>query len=441
MWKMIVGLGLGLGLLMLPAGAQMASPPPAPAGADAAILATVRNLRAIDDHAHPPALSVNGVADTDYDALPCPPEDPIPPTLASRADNPIFQQAWRALYGASTAQAELAAKALVKQQQELNYPNWVLDKLGIETELANRVAMGPGLAPPRFRWVAFDDALLLPLATSALAVNPDRTFFFGREAGILRRYYSGLRLGGRPATLDDYLRQVVVPTIERQKAAGAVAIKFEAAYLRPLNFRNPDLATARAVYAAGGAPAAARYYPLQDAIFHAIALEAGRLGLAVHFHTGFGCGSYFDITGANPALLMDVFNDPTLRHTNFVLLHAGLGPYVNIVAALIAKPNIYTDISGQTWLLPPAEIARVVRTLLEYYPDKVMFGTDLSPGAGAEDWEEIGYQMENAARDGLALALSGMLRDGEVTRPQALAIARNVLRGTALRLYPELGGR
>ncbi|MGH9467537.1 MAG: hypothetical protein ACRD1Y_09285, partial [Terriglobales bacterium] len=52
--------------------------------ADPGILAAIRNTPAIDDHAHPPALPVNGVADTNYDALPCPPESPIPPTWVSR---------------------------------------------------------------------------------------------------------------------------------------------------------------------------------------------------------------------------------------------------------------------------------------------------------------------------------------------------------------------
>ncbi|MGH9466462.1 MAG: amidohydrolase family protein, partial [Terriglobales bacterium] len=393
---------------------------------------------AIDDHAHPPALPVNGVADTNYDALPCPPESPIPPTWVSRPGNPIFQQAWMALFGAHTAAEDIAAKARIKREQGLNYPNWVLHKLGIQMEFANRVAMGPGLGPPHFQWVAFDDALLLPLATSSLAANPDLKFFFGREKGILDSYLAALHLSAPPATLDAYLNEVVIPTLERQKAAGAVAVKFEAAYLRPLDFRSPAMGVARGVYAAGGAPAVARYYRLQDAIFHQIALTAGRLHLAVHFHTGFGCGSYFNIAGANPALLMDVFNDPSLRRTNFVLLHGGLGPYTNIVAALLAKPNVYTDTSGQTWLLPPVEIAHNIRTFLEYYPNKVMFGTDLSPGAGAEDWEEIGYQLQHNARLGLAIALTGMLRDHEVTRAQALAIAHEVMRGTALKLYPQL---
>lgn len=404
--------------------------------ADPGLLAAIQGIHAVDNHAHPPALPTNGAPDTDYDALPCPPAEPIPGTLLFRADNPAFSQAWAALFGAHRAADDLSAKVRMKRQQGANYRNWVLDKLGIETELANRVAMGPGLVPPRFRWVAFADPLLVPLDPTALASdNPDHKFFFGRETALLQRYLKALGQAHPPATLDAYVREVVVPTLERDKAAGALAVKFEAAYLRPLNFQRPDMAAAAAVYAAGGAPGKAEYYKLQDAIFHAIALEAGKLGLAVHFHTGFGCGSYFDIRGADPALLMDVFNDPSLRRTNFVLLHGGLGPYAKTVASLIAKPNVYTDISGWTWLLPPAEIAQTLRTFLEYFPDKVMFGTDLSPGDGAYDWEETGYLFETDARQGLALALTGMVRDGEISRADALKIANQVMRGTAIQLY------
>jgi predicted TIM-barrel fold metal-dependent hydrolase len=99
------------------------------------------------------------------------------------------------------------------------------------------------------------------------------------------------------------------------------------------------------------------------------------------------------------------------------------------------KPNVYTDFSEQTWLLPTAELAKSLRYWLEWYPEKVLFGTDLSPGTPSVDWEEIGWQTTTSARDALAIALTGMMNDGEITRARALDIARMVLRGNALRLY------
>jgi hypothetical protein len=56
------------------------------------------------------------------------------------------------------------------------FPAWALDRIGIEVMLANRVAMGPGLASPRFRWVSYADALIFPLSNAAAARStPDRT--------------------------------------------------------------------------------------------------------------------------------------------------------------------------------------------------------------------------------------------------------------------------
>src|SRR5579864_4167290 len=83
----------------------------------------------------------------------------------------------------------IQTKQQIKKKQGDNYPAWVLDQLGIETELANRVAMGRGLSVPRFRWVPFDDALLFPLNNDALAAEtPDRKIFFERERLLLARY-------------------------------------------------------------------------------------------------------------------------------------------------------------------------------------------------------------------------------------------------------------
>lgn len=413
---------------------------------DPRLLAAIRGIRAIDNHSHPPALVTPGERDDEFDALPCDPLEPTQPALSSRPDNPRFLAAWKALFGYPYNDADsnhlrvlLAAKQRVKAAQGDRYPAWVLDKLGVETELANRVAIGRGLGAPRFRWVPFVDALLFPLDNSALAAyTPDRKIFFAREDALLARYMSALGVSRRPATLDAYLTQVVTPTLERLERDGAVAIKYEAAYLRPLDFTRGDRAVADTVYAryaAGSQPPPSSYTDLQDVIFHYIAIEAGRLSLPVHIHTGYGCGGYFELAGANPLLLEPILDDPSLRNTKFVLLHGGAGPYSKEIAPLLMKPNVFTDFSEQTWLLPTRELASNIRYWLEWYPEKVLFGTDLSPGTPTIDWEEIGWQTTTSAREALAIALTGMMHDGEITRARALEIARMVLRGNALRLY------
>jgi predicted TIM-barrel fold metal-dependent hydrolase len=330
-----------------------------------------------------------------------------------------------------------SAKAAVRSKEGANYPAWVLDRLGIDVMLGNRVAMGEGIAPPRFRWVSYVDALMFPLDNSRLAAeNTDRKAFFALEDRLLKRYLDECGLGRRPATLDEYLAKIVTATLERHKRGGAVAVKFEAAYLRSLDFAKPAKTDAERVYSAvaDGPPSNADYKRLQDYIFRHIASECGRLGMAVHLHTMAGAGSYFRVAGANPLLLEPLFNDPALRKTSFVMIHGGW-PFNAEVTALLSKPNAYIDFSGQTLNNQPRTVARSLREWLEFVPEKVMFATDAYPFSPELDWEESGWIATDTARRALAIALSGMMDDGEITYQRAVELARMVLRENARKLY------
>jgi uncharacterized protein len=420
--------------------------------ADPQLLEEINKIKAIDNHSHPPKLVGPGEKDDDFDALPCDPLEPSEPTTVSRSQNPQFLSAWKALYGYpyNDMQPEhvkelLARKQKILEEQGDNFPNWVLDQLGIETEFANRIALGRGLKPPRFRWVPFDDALLLPLNNSSLAnETPDRKFFYSREEMLLKAYLKDLNIAAVPVTLQDYTAKVVTPTLERQKQNGAVAFKFEAAYLRTLDFGpipmdrvavEKDAAQIYARYGKGGVPDKADYLRLQDYLMRYIAREAGRLGLPVHFHTGGGCGTYFMLNGSNPANLESLLSDASLRKTNFVLLHAGAGAFTKQTDYLLMKPNVYADFSEQTWLISTRALSQVVRDFLEWYPEKILFGTDLYPNTPEFDWDSIGWQTTHSAREALAIALTGMIQDGEITRERAIELAHMVLHDNAAKLY------
>jgi len=416
---------------------------------DPVLSAEINKIKAVDNHTHVSKVVVAGESDRDFDALPCDIIEGGSDTLAARADNPQFMQAWRSMYGykyddrAPEHIKELVAtREKVMQEQGDRFPAWVLDQLGIEYMLANRVAMGRGLTPPRFLWVPFDDALMSPLNSDSLAGTPDKKVFYGQEAKILNTYVSQAGLAAIPATLDDYIVKVITPTLEAQKKAGAPAIKFEAAYLRPLNFGPPSPADAQAKaqeiygrYAKSGKASRAEVLEVQNYLFREIASQAGRLGLAVHIHTGQGCGNYFDLAGSRPTELESILDDPSLRKTNFVLLHGGAGPYTHEVAVLMSKPNVYADFSEQDALIPSRALSAVIREWLEWYPEKVLYGTDLAPGAPQQDWDVIGYSTNLTARRALAIALTGMINDGEITGPRALDLARMVLRDNAMKLY------
>jgi predicted TIM-barrel fold metal-dependent hydrolase len=183
-----------------------------------------------------------------------------------------------------------------------------------------------------------------------------------------------------------------------------------------------------------GAPSDADYKTLQDYLFRFIAAECGRLGMAIHLHTMAGAGSYFEVHGANPLLLESVLNDPELRKTKFVMVHGGW-PFNHEITPLLQKPNAYLDISAQTLLLTPATLARSLREWLEWTPEKVLFGTDAYPYSDGLGWEESGWLASRRGREALAIALSGMLRSGEISRERGLELARMVLRENARRLY------
>lgn len=386
---------------------------------DPGIAAEIAKIKAIDNHAHP-VLPAAG--DAGYDALPVEHMERYTEPIRTRAGSPLAAEASRQLFGSSQKKDVIAQKGA-------GYPNWVLDQLGIETMLANRVAMGPGLVPPRFLWVSFVDALLFPLDNHVLATNPDRKAFFEDEDRLLAQYLKECGYTKPPVSLSEYLQKVVDPTLERQKRAGAVAIKFEAAYLRSLDFEDVSRAEAESAYAHGQA-----YKKLQDFLFRYIAAEAGRLGMAVHLHVAWGAGGYFGIAGTNPLLLESVFNDPRLRKTNFVLLHGGW-PFIREITALLTKPNVYADFSAQTLMNYPRAVAEVLREWLEFAPDKVLFGTDAYPYSDQMGWEQSGWVASSTGRQALGLALTEMFNDGEITRDRAVELARMILRDNAAKLY------
>jgi len=411
-------------------------------GADPEITAFIGKIRAVDNHSH-----ANSVApdDSDQDALPLELIFPFEVPVQVRPDNPDWLAAYKALYKyphADMGEAHMnelrgTMQAIAKKQGD-RFPAWVLDQVGTEVLLTNRVAMGPGLAPPRFRWVSYVDALMLPLSTKGEAgTSPDREKLFPLEDKLLQRYMSNLKVAKRPATLDTYLKTVVTPTLEAQQKAGCLAVKFEAAFLRSLDFEEVSAATASKIYAkyaAAGEPSHAEYKALQDFLFRYVAREAGRVGMAVHVHSFNGPGNFFRAAGADPFLLESAFNDPTLRKTYFVIVHGG-GVYAPHAGAMLWKPNVYLDISAMTLLYTPPKLAQVLRDWLTQYPEKVLFGSDAATFGPDMGWELAAWIATKNGRAALALALTDMIRDSEVSRARAKEIAMMVMRTNAGTLY------
>src|SRR5256714_13380591 len=124
-------------------------------------------IKLFDHHAHPAFPG-----DDDVDIAPPPPGSS---PLRLREDNPETSAAARALFGFPFADMKGAhgkwlidrKAALRKQHAGAAYFNTILDRLGIETSMANRVAMAPYLDPARFKWVFFVDCFMFPFDNAA----------------------------------------------------------------------------------------------------------------------------------------------------------------------------------------------------------------------------------------------------------------------------------
>jgi uncharacterized protein len=411
---------------------------------DPQLMQEIDAIPAIDHHSHmPKVVPEGGVADDEFDALPVPERVIINlPVGWRQGDNPLYLEADKYLYAypyndySPEHKKRLdELKAAARKQHGDGYPAWVLDKVHTQILFANRIAMGQGLTNTnRFRWVPYDDALMYPLNNANYLKRSDvDAFSFDREDKLLQRYMQEAGVQQRPATLADYLSKVLTPTVEAQKKGGAVGVKFEMAYLRPLYSEKVAQADAERVYAKYAnavPPIGPEYTMLQDFLFRYICKEAGRLGMAVHFHTGAGGTYNFDQENASVLKLGSLFNDPDMAKTNFVMVHGGV-PNVQDAAYMMSKKNVYADCSEMDQFYSPRMMAAVLRQWMEWYPEKIMFGSDLFP----EPWEEQAYVAYRSAREGLAIALTGMMRDGEINRARASQLAHMFLHDNAAKLY------
>ncbi|MGH8402106.1 MAG: amidohydrolase family protein, partial [Gammaproteobacteria bacterium] len=77
----------------------------------------------------------------------------------------------------------------LKQTEGRQYFDRILDQLGVETSIANRVAMPDYLDPAHFRWVFFVDCFFFPFDNHEIASrNPDEQVYIPLQEKLLHRY-------------------------------------------------------------------------------------------------------------------------------------------------------------------------------------------------------------------------------------------------------------
>ena len=400
------------------------------------LLAQIERIPIFDNHSHP------GYADDpDVDAMASPPGSSV---LRLRPDNPELLTASHALFqypyedfSADHARWLINRKSLLKRQQGPAYFDHVLDRLGIETVIANRVAMPEYLDKRRFLWAFFVDSFLFPFDNRQIRErNIDEQTYLPLQEKKLRRELTQAGLSSLPASLEEYL-QFISRILTENQQHGGLAIKFEAAYFRSLYFSDPPRQQAAATYLRyrnGGIPSAAEYTAFQDFIFHYLLREAGRLHLAAHFHSSVGVGDFFSLHDGNVLNLENVLRDPRYQDVRFVLLHGGF-PNDRQAIWLAARKNVYLDSSFVELVLYPSEFKNVLKYWLSIYPDKVLFGSDAFPFNEALGAEECYWLAVHSTRDALASALAELVSEQAFSRAQALSIAHAYLHDNAAHLY------
>lgn len=404
------------------------------------LLQQVEKIRAFDNHGHPGFPN-----DADVDAMAITPGSSAPFRL--RDENTEMVDAVKALFGypysdfSPEHQRWLAdRKAAARTKLGPGYFSQILDQVGIETAVANRVSMPPYLDPARFRWVFFVDSFLFPFDTQQLeSRNPDQKLNLPLERKLLVRDLSHAHLDKLPNEFRDYLK-FITGIVEANKAAGGVGIKFEIAYFRSLHFDDPDEARAAAIYAkyrAGGVPGADEYRDFQDFVFRYLLRDAARLHLPVQIHTSVGGGDYYFVQDTSVMGLENVLRDPRYENVAFDLLHGGY-PHEREAIWLAARKNVYLDSSLMGIFVYPDQLHHILRRWLELFPDKIVFGSDTFPLSETIGAEEGYWLAAKSARTALAAALAEMVSEHEISDAQALDMARAYLHDTAARIYgPE----
>ena len=402
------------------------------------LLEKIKSIKIFDHHAHP------GFGDdSDVDAQATPPQH-LP--FRERETNPELVVAVKALF--DYPYSDLSEDHMHWLQERSSaaekaggtgYWDRILDQCGIESSVANRVAMAGYLNPKRFRWVFFADSFLFPFDNKIVtAENPDEGVYIPLQEKVLRRYMQQAGLNRLPNSFDEYLA-FVSRILEENQKKGGIAEKFEAGYFRSLYFADPPRPAAAAVYQkyhSGGVPTPEEYKTFQDYVFRYLVTEGGRLRLPVHIHTAVGEGDYFSLRKGDVLNLENVLKDPRYLNTTFVLIHGGY-PYFREVIWLASMKNVYIDSSEIETLVYPSELKNVLKFWLETYPDKITFGTDSYPYSAALGSEETYWLGVYSARDALAAALAEMVASNEITEEKALEIARGYLHDNAVSLYPS----
>jgi hypothetical protein len=313
---------------------------------------------------------------------------------------------------------------------------------GLSPEAIDRVQEGyrRALEPGLYRRVLRDVAGIESCQVNSLEVpfgeSPQPTLLM-QDISIL-----GLHMGpdveayaGRPGIdvrdLSDWHR--VIDWWFETYGPYAVAVKTQAAYSRNIDFEDVPPEEVEDVFRKVLQKDVVRPVDekrLQDHLFWYCVGRATEHALPVKIHTGYYAGDNYMPVGR----LLGNADAATMlcRHapdTRFVFMHINYPFYEDLIAVAKHYTNCYIDMCW-AWILSPVAANRFLKQYLVTAPaNKVLtFGGDYIPVEPV-----VGHAA--LARQGIAVALAGLVDEGWLDRDGALDLVDPIMRGNARTLF------
>ncbi|WP_136620423.1 MULTISPECIES: amidohydrolase family protein [Mesorhizobium] len=241
--------------------------------------------------------------------------------------------------------------------------------------------------------------------------------------------------GKEPTTLEAWLE--IVDQYFDAFGPKAVAIKCLIAYSRRLMFSPVDEARASRLFARhstnGVNPlSSGELTALQDFLFRYCVRKATAYGLPVKLHTGYLAGSgsmQLARVRDNAADLCDLLQD--FPDTQFVLMHIGYPFEKEFIALAKQYANVRIDMCW-AWIISPIASVRFLKEFLLAVPANKLFTF-----GGDHYAVEAIYGHACIARRGIGQAISELVSEGWIERQEAPEIIEAIMRGNALRFFPN----
>jgi uncharacterized protein len=240
-------------------------------------------------------------------------------------------------------------------------------------------------------------------------------------------------------SLDQLLAAMDV-AFERAVEAGAVGLKLDEAYRRPLGYNKVPKADAERVFdrvaryplalAPSFQPPSVSWRearPLQDFMTHQAIQRAIEHHLPIQVHTGLQEGSGNYVADANPLHLVSLLLE--YREARFDLFHAGY-PFVSETATLGKNfPNVTLDMCW-VHIISPWVARRALHEWLETVPANKIFAF----GADSLFIEGV-YAHARMARENVARVLTEKVEAGYLDEDEAVSLAHKLLHDNAARFF------